>query len=69
MILQPSAASSVVELPVPQRYASPGAMPAPEFIMFLFAAPGFAYAVKAVVGHSSSELLFEGFPADLALHS
>ena len=33
-----------------ERHGSPGAMPAPEFIIVLSAASGFAYAVKAVVG-------------------
>ena len=34
---------------VPERYGSPGAMPAPESIMVHPAAPGTAYAVKPVV--------------------
>jgi hypothetical protein len=33
-----------------QRHGSPGAKPAPEFIMVHRAAPGFAYAVKPLVG-------------------
>ena len=45
-----------------QRHGSPGAMPAPEFIMVLSAAPGTAYAVKPVVGRlpffSSLQLLW-----------
>ena len=36
-----------------QREASPGAMPAPEFIIILSATPGFAYAVKPLVGTPS----------------